>query len=47
MNDTPKHITAKQIEIISSKPMKEKLLGLFKMTELSMAIIKNRFRERK
>ncbi len=41
MNDTPKHIQKKQFEIIMAKPLKERLLGLFEMTELSREIIRN------
>lgn len=42
MNDTPKYIQQKQFEIIISKPLKERLNGLFEMTELSRKIIQNR-----
>ena len=42
MNDTPKDILQKQFEIIISKPLKERLNGLFEMTELSRKIIQNR-----
>ena len=41
MNDTPKYILQKQFEIIYAKPLKEKLEGLFEMTELSRKIIQN------
>jgi hypothetical protein len=41
MNDTPESIRHKQFEIIYSKPLSEKLKGLFEMTELSMSIIEN------
>lgn len=34
MNDTPKYIIQKQFEIIYAKPLKEKIAGLFEMTEL-------------
>ena len=41
MNDTPKDILQKQFEIIISKPLKERINGLFEMTELSRKIIQN------
>lgn len=41
MNDTPKYILQKQFEIINAKPLKERLEGLFEMTELSRKIIQN------
>ena len=41
MNDTPKHILQKQFEIIHAKPLKERISGLFEMTELSRKIIIN------
>ena len=41
MNDTPKFILQKQFEIIYAKPMKDKIAGLFEMTELSRKIILN------
>ena len=41
MNDTPKYILQKQFEIIYAKPLKERLEGLFEMTELSRKIIQN------
>ena len=44
MNDTPKFIQKKQFEIIASKPLKDRLNGLFEMTELSRKIIRNRIR---
>ncbi len=44
MNDTPKYIQKKQFEIIISKPLKERLNGLFEMTELSRKIIQNRIK---
>lgn len=44
MNDTPKYIQQKQFEIIIAKPLKERLNGLFEMTELSRKIIQNRIR---
>lgn len=47
MNDTPKYIQQKQFEIINAKPMKERLNGLFEMTELSRKIIRNRIQTKK
>ncbi|MEA3451676.1 MAG: hypothetical protein U9Q83_07200 [Bacteroidota bacterium] len=44
MNDTPKYIQQKQFEIILAKPLKERLNGLFEMTELSRKIIQNRIK---
>jgi hypothetical protein len=44
MNDTPKYIIQKQFEIIYAKPLKEKIAGLFEMTELSRKIILNQLR---
>ncbi|OQX98066.1 MAG: hypothetical protein B6I24_06515 [Bacteroidetes bacterium 4572_128] len=44
MNDTPKYIQQKQFEIIFSKPLKERLKGLFEMTELSRNILRNRIK---
>jgi hypothetical protein len=41
MNDTPRYILQKQFEIIYAKTLKEKLDGLFEMTELSRKIIQN------
>jgi hypothetical protein len=41
MNDTPKYVLQKQFEIIYSKPLKERINGIFEMTELSRKIIKN------
>jgi len=41
MNDTPKYILQKQFEIIYAKPLKERLEGLFELTELSRKIIQN------
>ena len=41
MNDTPRYILQKQFEIIYAKPLKERLDGLFEMTELSRKIIKH------
>ena len=41
MNDTPKHILQKQFEIIHAKPLKDRISGLFEMTELSRKIILN------
>ena len=42
MNDTTKFIQQKQFEIIMSKPLKERLAGIFEMTDLSRKIIRNR-----
>ena len=44
MNDTPRYILQKQFEIIHAKPLKERLEGLFEMTELSRNIIRNQLR---
>ena len=44
MNDTPKCILQKQFEIIYAKPLKDKIAGLFEMTELSRKIILNQLR---
>jgi hypothetical protein len=41
MNDTPRYILQKQFEIIYAKPLKERLDGLFEMTELSRKIIRH------
>ena len=41
MNDTPKHILQKQFDIIYAKPLKERIAGVFEMTELSRKIIQN------
>ena len=46
MNDTPKHILIKQFEIYYAKPLKEKIEGLFEMTELSRSIILNQLRQK-
>lgn len=46
MNDTPKEILKKQFEIIYSKPLKERINGIFEMTELSRKIIKGRIKEK-
>lgn len=45
MNDTPQHILQKQFEIIHSKPLRDRLLGVFEMTELSRNIILNQLRQ--
>jgi hypothetical protein len=47
MNDTPKYILQKQFEIIHAKPLKEKIAGLFEMTELSRKIILNQLHIKK
>jgi hypothetical protein len=41
MNDTPRYVLQKQFDIINAKPLKERLEGLFEMTELSRKIIQN------
>ena len=41
MSDTPRSVLQKQFEIIYAKPLKERLIGLFEMTELSRKIIQN------
>jgi len=41
MNDTPRNILQKQFDIIYAKPLRERLAGLFEMTELSRSIIQN------
>lgn len=46
MSDTPKYILQKQFEIIYAKPLHEKIIGLFEMTELSRQIIQNRIKEK-
>lgn len=46
MNDTPEYILRKQFEIIDAKPLKEKIAGLFEMTELSRTIILNQLRNK-
>ncbi len=45
MNDTPQHILQKQFEIIHAKPLRERLQGVFEMTELSRNIILNQLRQ--
>jgi hypothetical protein len=42
MIDTPRDILQKQFDIIMAKPLKERLDGLFEMTDLSRKIIQNR-----
>jgi hypothetical protein len=44
MNDTPKYVLQKQFEIIYAKPLKDKIAGLFEMTELSRNIILNQLK---
>jgi hypothetical protein len=44
MNDTPKYILKKQFEIIYAKPLRDKIAGLFEMTELSRNIILNQLK---
>ena len=47
MNDTPKYILQKQFEIIYAKPLKERINGIFEMTELSRKIIENQIRSKR
>lgn len=47
MNDTPKYILQKQFEIINNKSLKERLLNIFDLTELSIKIISNQIRTKK
>jgi hypothetical protein len=47
MNDTPQHILQKQFDIINTKPLQERLAGLFEMTELSRNIILNQLRQKR
>jgi hypothetical protein len=44
MNDTPRYVLQKQFEIIISKPLKDRIAGLFEMTELSRKIILNQLK---
>ena len=46
MNDTPRSVLQKQFEIIYAKPLKEKLEGLFEMTDLSRKIIQNQIKSK-
>lgn len=46
MNDTPKHILQKQFEIIHAKPLKDKIVELFEMTELSRGVLLNQIRQK-
>ena len=46
MNDTPRVVLKKQFEIINAKPLREKVEGLFEMTELSRKIIQNQLTSR-
>jgi hypothetical protein len=46
MNDTPKYILQKQFEIIFAKPLKDKIAGLFEMTELSRNMILNQLKQK-
>ena len=41
MNDTPRYVLQKQFEIMNAKPLRDRILGLFEMTELSRNIILN------
>ncbi len=47
MNDTPRYILQKQFEIMNAKPLKERIIGLFEMTELSRNIILNQLHKKK
>lgn len=44
MNDTPFEINRLQFEIVNSIPLKERLEGLFELTEMSRGIIRNRIK---
>jgi hypothetical protein len=46
MNDTPKQVLQKQYEIISAKPLRERLKMAFDLTELSRLIISNSIRKK-
>lgn len=46
MNDTPKHISKKQFEIINKRSDAEKIEKLFELTELSRSIILGQLREK-
>jgi len=46
MNDTPEHVLQKQYEIISSKPLRERLKMAFDLTELSRFMISNSIRKK-
>lgn len=47
MNDTPKYVLRKQFEIIYAKPLKERINGIFEMTELSRKIIQNQIHSKR
>jgi hypothetical protein len=47
MNDTPKYILQKQFEIIYAKSLKERINGIFEMTELSRKIIQNQIHSKR
>ncbi len=46
MNDTPTYILQKQFDIINNKPLRERLLNVFDLTELSINIISNRIKSK-
>lgn len=46
MNDTPEHVLQKQYEIISAKPLQERLKMAFDLTELSRLMISNSIRKK-
>jgi hypothetical protein len=46
MNDTPQYILQKQFDIMHAKPLKERIKGLFEMTELSRSIIINQLHKK-
>jgi hypothetical protein len=47
MRDTPKYVLQKQFEIIHAKPLKERIKGIFEMTELSRKIIQNQIQSKR
>ena len=46
MNDTPGYILQKQFDVIYAKPLRDRLAGLFEMTELSRSIIQNQLAQK-
>ena len=46
MNDTPRYVLQKQFEIMNSKPLRDRISGLFEMTELSRDIVLNQLRRK-
>ena len=46
MNDTPTYILQKQFDIINNKPLRERLLNVFDLTELSINIISNQIKSK-